>query len=99
MKREGKKLMTHEISRETQPPTHTFPQASWSKFTRFLKSNFKSYGLLSSILLAVPLSPSVISSTVFKQTAVSFHNFSTNKEAAEADADAEARSRFVTFLP
>ena len=46
-----------------------------------------------------------ISSTVFKQTAVSFHNFSTNKEEADADADvdanayAEARSRFVAFLP
>ena len=54
-----------------------------------------------------PLSTSVISSTVFKQTTVSFHHFSTNKEEAEADGDAdtdvdayaEVRSRFVAFLP
>ena len=54
-----------------------------------------------------PLSTFAISSTVFKQIAISYHNFSTNKEEAEANADAdtdvdayaEARSRFVAFLP
>ena len=46
-----------------------------------------------------PLSTFAISSTVFKQIAISYHNFSTNKEEAEANADAyaEARSRFVIF--
>ena len=78
------------------------------KVTRFLKPHHMIRLQKDSCLLFFllsqqppPLSTSVISSTVFKQTAVSFHNFSTNKEEAEADVDAyaEARTRFVAFLP
>ena len=81
--------------------SYTFPQATPHDQT----SNLMDFCLLFFLLSQQPppLSTSVISSTVFKQTAVSFHNFSTNKEEAEADVDvdayAEARSRFVAFLP
>ena len=77
--------------------SYTFPQATPHDQT----SNLMDFCLLFFLLSQqpLPLSSSVISSTVFKQTIVSFHNFSTNKEEAEADAYTEAKSRFVAFLP
>ena len=81
--------------------SYTFPQATPHDQT----SNLIELCLLFFLLYQQPppLSTSVISSTVFKQTTVSFHHFSTNKEEADADTDvdayAEARSRFVAFLP
>lgn len=85
--------------------SYTFPQATPHDQT----SNLMDFCLLFFLLSQQPppLSTSDISSIVFKQTAISFHNFSTNKEEVEVDADAdtdvdayaEARSRFVAFLP
>ena len=117
IKGEEKKLMTHEISWETQPHSHISPSIM-IKVTRFLKPHhmIRLQTLWTFVFLFFllsqqppPLSTSVISSTVFKQTTVSFHHFSTNKEEAEADGDgdadtdvdayAEVRSRFVAFLP
>ena len=93
--------LTHFPKQHDQ--SYTFPQATPHDQT----SNPMDFCLLFFQLSQqpLPLSTSVISSTVFKQTAVSFHKFSTNKEEADADANvdanayAEARSRFVAFLP
>ena len=44
-------------------------------------------------LQPLPLSPSVISSTVFKQTAIFFHNFSTNKRRSRSKCKCICRSQ------
>ena len=95
--------LTHFPKQHDQ--SYTFPQATPHDQTSNLMELCLLFFLLSQ--QPPPLSTSVISSTVFKQTTVSFHHFSTNKEEAEADADAdtdvdayaESRSRFVAFLP